>query len=146
MNRERKPVLVTINSFGIKYRRPPAANITYDVRGLDNPFHVKELRDLTGLDEPVACYVLDQELAHDIVDALMALIVLQLHNTARPPVDEVRVAIFCTGGKHRSVAVVEELAANLREARPDAVVVTDHLDIRSGRDTPRRSIAPEDLW
>ncbi|RAS59567.1 P-loop ATPase family protein [Lentzea atacamensis] len=139
-------VRVTLTSFGIKYRRCPAANLVFDGRVLDNPADVDELRPLTGLDPVVARYVLDQELALEIVDVLMAAIVLQLQKTDRPPVDEVRVAIFCTGGKHRSVAVVEELADNLRPARPDVVVVTEHLDLRTGREDPRRSIAPDDVW
>lgn len=125
-------VRVKVSSCGVRYQLPPMANVTFDVRGLKNPAAVDTLRALTGLDGEVAQYVLDQELAQETIDVLIAAIVLQLHNTARS--GEVRVVLYGTGGKHRSVAMAEELAAQLRVARPDVVVVTEHLNIRSGRE------------
>ena len=137
---------VKLSSCGLRYQPPPVSNVTYDVRGLKNPDRVAALRPLTGLNDEVATYVLDQELAQETLDVLIAGIVLQLQCTTRLPAGELRVTLYCTSGKHLSVAMVEELAAQLRLARPDVVVVTEHLNIRSDQEDPRREIEPDQMW
>lgn len=105
---------LTIMSFGFKYGLPPDADNVLDVRFLANPYWVHELRNLTGKDDDVRNYVLDQPGAREFVESYV--------NTVNPVLDGyvnelkpyVTFAVGCTGGKHRSVAVAEELARLLR--------------------------------
>jgi UPF0042 nucleotide-binding protein len=111
---------VTVLSFGFKYGLPPDADFVLDARFLPNPYWVPELRDHTGLDEDVSAYVLGQGGASAFVETYARLI-----NTTAPGFERegkryLTVAIGCTGGKHRSVAIAEELARRLRELRVTA--------------------------
>ncbi|MEU7480552.1 RNase adapter RapZ [Lentzea sp. NPDC042327] len=128
---------VALTSFGRRHRLQPRANVTFDVQALADPADVDELRSLSGLDDRVVRYVLDQSLAQAMLDVLVAAIVLQLHNTARRPEDEVRVAVFCEDGQRLSVVMVDALAALMCAARPDIVVSTDHLDLHRRTDQCR---------
>jgi UPF0042 nucleotide-binding protein len=111
---------VTVLSFGFKYGLPPDADFVLDARFLPNPFWVPELRDLTGRDEPVSAYVLGQHGAVPFVETYSRLIVGTAPGFEREGKRYLTVAVGCTGGKHRSVAIAEELAGRLREARVSA--------------------------
>jgi RNase adapter protein RapZ len=111
---------VTVLSFGFKYGLPPDADFVLDARFLPNPFWVPELRDLTGRDEPVSGYVLGQHGAVPFVETYSRLITGTAPGFEREGKRYLTVAVGCTGGKHRSVAIAEELAAKLREARVSA--------------------------
>jgi UPF0042 nucleotide-binding protein len=105
---------VAITSFGFKYGLPADANNVVDVRFMPNPYWVDELRHLTGLDRPVRDFVLDRPLAQDFIVKVLDLLeaTFDAHRQGRD--FHISVAVGCTGGKHRSVAVAEELAARLR--------------------------------
>ena len=105
---------VTITSFGFKHGLPLDVDQVFDVRFLKNPFWSEELRPRTGLDPAVKAYVLDDETAQAYVTQVAALLGLTLPAHEREGRSYVTVAIGCTGGKHRSVAVAEELAKRLR--------------------------------
>ena len=111
---------VTVLSFGFKYGLPPDADFVADVRFLPNPYWVPDLRELTGLDEPVSSYVLDQRGAAPFVDAYARLVRSTAAGFEREGKRYLTVAIGCTGGKHRSVAIAEDLARRLGESRLSA--------------------------
>lgn len=108
---------VTTLSFGFKYGLPPDADFVVDVRFLPNPFWEPDLRDLTGRDGTVSAYVLSQPGADGFVDTLVELIQSTVPGFEREGKRYLTLAVGCTGGKHRSVAVAEELARRLREGR-----------------------------
>ena len=118
---------VTVLSFGFKYGLPPDADFVLDARFLPNPFWLPELRDLTGKDEPVATYVLSQRGAGTFVETYARLITATAPGFEREGKRYLTVAIGCTGGKHRSVAIAEDLARRLRELR--IVVAAQHRDL-----------------
>jgi RNase adapter protein RapZ len=116
LDRAREPDRVSINiiSFGFKYGVPLEADLVFDVRFMENPFYLPELRPLSGLAEPVRRFVLDQPVtrrflsfARDFFD--FAVPAYQAEGKTR-----LTVAIGCTGGYHRSIAIAEQLADDLR--------------------------------
>lgn len=108
---------VTVLSFGFKYGLPPDADFVLDARFLPNPYWVPELRDHTGQDEAVSNYVLGQHGAADFLDAYAQLIASTAPGFEREGKRYLTVAVGCTGGKHRSVALAEELANRLGQVR-----------------------------
>ncbi len=104
---------LTVLSFGYKYGLPLDADLVIDMRFLPNPFWVPELRDLTGRDEAVSSYVLSQEGAAEFLDRYVSLLQLISGGYQREGKRYLTLAVGCTGGKHRSVAVAEELGARL---------------------------------
>jgi UPF0042 nucleotide-binding protein len=104
---------VTVLSFGYKYGLPMDADLVMDVRFLPNPFWIPELRELTGLDGDVRNYVLSQEGAEDFLDRYHELLRLIGAGYLREGKRYLTLAVGCTGGKHRSVAISEELAGRL---------------------------------
>ncbi len=112
----------TVISFGFKYGIPVDADLVADMRFLPNPHWVPELRPLTGRDEAVASYVKGRPGAEEFLTEYVELIRTMVEGYLREGKRFMTVAIGCTGGKHRSVAMTEEIAARLRtagvEARP----------------------------
>jgi UPF0042 nucleotide-binding protein len=104
---------VTVLSFGYKYGLPMDADMVIDVRFLPNPFWIPELRELTGRDEEVRHYVLSQEGAGEFLDRYHELLRLISGGYRREGKRYLTLAVGCTGGKHRSVTISEELAARL---------------------------------
>ena len=121
-------VQVTVMSFGFKYGLPTDADLVADMRFLPNPFWVPELRPHTGMDEEVREFVLGQEGAAEFVDAYSKAIAPVLAGYQRENKRHATIAIGCTGGKHRSVAVAEELATLLR-GLPGVAVNVKHRDL-----------------
>jgi UPF0042 nucleotide-binding protein len=111
---------VTALSFGFKYGLPPDADFVLDARFLPNPYWVPELKELTGCDADVSRYVLGQHGARTFVETYARLINATAPGFEREGKRYLTVAVGCTGGKHRSVAIVEELARRLREVRLSA--------------------------
>ncbi|MGC5052032.1 RNase adapter RapZ [Micromonospora sp. DT48] len=107
---------LTVISFGFKYGLPPDADFVMDARFLPNPYWVPELREHTGREEAVSAYVLGQEGADAFVDAYADLVNATTAGFEREGKRYLTVAVGCTGGKHRSVAIAEELAARLRRS------------------------------
>jgi UPF0042 nucleotide-binding protein len=118
---------VTVLSFGFKYGLPVDADFVLDARFLPNPFWEPELRDLTGKDEAVSRYVLNQRGAGTFVETYARLINATAPGFEREGKRYLTVAIGCTGGKHRSVAIAEEVARRLRDLR--MAVAAQHRDL-----------------
>lgn len=119
---------VTVLSFGYKYGLPMDADLVMDVRFLPNPFWIPELRDHTGLDSEVRNYVLSQEGAEEFLDRYHQLLRLIGAGYKREGKRYLTLAVGCTGGKHRSVALSEELARLLSNEDGMAVKVI-HRDL-----------------
>jgi len=119
---------VKVVSVGFKYGLPSDADGVADVRLLPNPFWVPELRNQSGLDEPVRDYVLGSEGALEFVDAYAAALTPVLGGYRRENKRHATIAVGCTGGKHRSVAIAEELGRRLREL-PGVTVNVRHRDL-----------------
>ncbi len=117
---ENRRLRVTVLSFGFKYGLPPDADFVVDARFLPNPYWVPELRDRTGRDDVVSRYVLGQRGAGTLVETFARLVNATAPGFEREGKRYLTVAIGCTGGKHRSVALAEELARRLREVRLSA--------------------------
>jgi RNase adapter protein RapZ len=117
----------TLTSFGYKHGLPLDTDLVIDCRFLPNPHWVEELRDLTGLDEPVRRYVLDQPVSDEFLDELLSLLELLLPAYVREGKSYLTLALGCTGGHHRSVAIAEEVARRLRERGYDPKVT--HRDL-----------------
>jgi UPF0042 nucleotide-binding protein len=118
---------VAVESFGFKHGLPLDADIVMDVRFLPNPHWEDDLRPLTGHDPKVRDFVLETSVGSTFVDqfdGLLATLVPQYQAEGR---SYLTVAIGCTGGRHRSVAVAEELAARLRQR--GVAVRTSHRDV-----------------
>jgi len=124
---------VNIISFGYKYGLPADADLVADCRFLPNPHWVPALRALTGQDAAVRDYVLGQPGAAAFLDAYLQVLEVSLAGFEREGKRYVTLAIGCTGGKHRSVAIAEQLAGRLRErleGGPDGREVTvSHRDL-----------------
>ncbi|MGT2426996.1 RNase adapter RapZ [Amnibacterium kyonggiense] len=121
-------VRVTITSFGFKYGVPTDADMVADARFLPNPFWVPELRPHTGKDPDVRDYVLGQPGALEFVERYAEALRPVLAGYQRENKSHATIAIGCTGGKHRSVAVVERIAG-LIAAQPGVVVNVKHRDL-----------------
>ncbi|AXB41939.1 MULTISPECIES: RNase adapter RapZ [Amycolatopsis] len=119
---------VTVLSFGYKYGLPMDADLVMDVRFLPNPFWIPELREHTGLDGEVRNYVLSQEGAEEFLDRYHQLLRLVGAGYKREGKRYLTLAVGCTGGKHRSVALSEELARRLSNEDGMAVKVV-HRDL-----------------
>ncbi|RZS29803.1 UPF0042 nucleotide-binding protein [Herbihabitans rhizosphaerae] len=104
---------VTVLSFGYKYGLPMDSDLVMDVRFLPNPFWIPELRDQSGMDSDVRNYVLTQEGAEEFLDRYHDLLKLIGAGYRREGKRYLTLAVGCTGGKHRSVAISEELARRL---------------------------------
>jgi len=118
---------VTVISFGFKYGIPVDADFVADMRFLPNPHWVPELRPHNGTDEDVASYVYGQSGAKEFLDGYVPVLAGVIPGYLREGKRFMRVAMGCTGGKHRSVAMAEEVARRLRAVGFDAA--TAHRDL-----------------
>jgi UPF0042 nucleotide-binding protein len=123
-----RPTLrATVVSFGYKYGLPVDADLVVDVRFLPNPHWIPELRPLTGQDESVRDYVLGQEGAKEFLDKYTEILKIIGAGYTRERKRYLTLAVGCTGGKHRSVAMSEQLARRLTEMGIHTTVV--HRDL-----------------
>jgi UPF0042 nucleotide-binding protein len=106
---------IQLVSFGYKFGIPLEADLVFDVRFLQNPYYVPELRRLSGLTDGVRTYVLDQPLARRFLDGVQDLLELTIPAYVGEGKTRLTIAIGCTGGYHRSIALAEELGAWLAE-------------------------------
>ena len=104
---------VSMMSFGFSHGLPRDVDLVFDVRFLPNPHWVQELRPQTGLDEAVANYVLDQEPAQHFLNDVVSMLQWQIPAFASEGKSYLTIAIGCTGGRHRSVAIAEEIRRRL---------------------------------
>jgi UPF0042 nucleotide-binding protein len=117
-----------VTSFGYKHGLPVDVDLVIDCRFLPNPFWVEGLRDLTGLDDAVRDYVLEQPATGAFLDRLLALLALLVPEYEREGKTYLTIAFGCTGGQHRSVCIAEEVAVQLRRLGSDPRVT--HRDLR----------------
>ena len=101
---------VTVSSFGFKYGVPVDADLVLDVRFLPNPYYIDRLRRLTGLDDPVRAYVFEQPETGTFLERWLGLLEFLLPNYLTEGKTQLSVALGCTGGMHRSVALAEKTA------------------------------------
>lgn len=116
-----------ISSFGFKYKDIPEAEMIWDVRFLPNPYWVEELKPHTGLNKEVADYVVESSDGKMFVELLEPLLRLIVEKNKDAGKEELRLAIGCTGGRHRSVAVVEKLKLLFSDL--DVELQVGHRDI-----------------
>ena len=124
---DEKVVSVVLYSFGFKHGVPVDANMVWDVRFLPNPYWQEELRPMSGQDQPVADFVIKSEQGKRFVELLKPLLEFHLDSNNQLKKKNLRFAIGCTGGRHRSVAVVEALRLSLAEKEIDLTVF--HRDL-----------------
>ncbi len=124
---ESRPTIVNLCSFGFRYGVPPGVELLFDVRCLPNPYFEESLRDATGRESQVAAFVLEGDVGRAFYERLRGMLEFLLPLNDGEGKAYLSIAIGCTGGRHRSVAVVEALAADLRRAGREVNV--DHRDV-----------------
>ncbi len=107
------PLMLQLESFGFRYGLPPDADLVFDVRFLPNPYYISELRPLSGLEPQVQRYVLEQDDCRTFIAHLDSMLGFLLPSYSREGKSYLTLAIGCTGGRHRSVSLVEEFARRL---------------------------------
>ena len=128
---------VEVMSFGFKYVVPIDADIIWDVRFLPNPHYIPELRPQTGMDAPVYDYVMKQPETQAFYSKLIDVIEFCLPGYKKEGKSSVTIAIGCTGGKHRSVAIAERIANHLKT--DNYAVNISHRDYMKKKETVNRS-------
>jgi len=119
-------LVVSLLSFGFRYGLPSHADLVFDVRFLPNPFFIDEMRHQTGRQQTVSDYVLGSDEARQFLEHTQTLLTFLLPRYEAEGKVYLTVAVGCTGGRHRSVAIAEELARRLGNGRP---VTVRHRDI-----------------
>lgn len=122
-----RPTVVNILSFGFRHGTPPAVELLFDVRFLPNPYFDEILRSGTGLEGPVADYVLKSERGAEFFERLHGFVSYLLPYYDAEGKAYVTIGVGCTGGRHRSVAVAEAIGAHLRTQGRDVTV--SHRDV-----------------
>ena len=122
-----KNIVVTVLSFGFKYGIPEDADLVFDVRFLPNPYYIDELRPLTGNDKPIHDYVMGFEQSEVFLDKLVDMLKFLIPNYVLAGKNRLVVGIGCTGGKHRSVTIANELYDKLSDG--DYGIKLYHRDI-----------------
>lgn len=123
-----KQMSITILSFGFKYGIPVDSDLVFDVRFIPNPFYIPELKPFSGLDAPVRDYVLVQDETKEFLGKLTDMLEFLIPNYKKEGKRQLIIAIGCTGGRHRSVAIANEIYQNLHEKNYDVYI--EHRDIK----------------
>lgn len=123
-------LIVNLESFGYRYGVPPAADLVFDVRFLPNPHYIPELQVLTGLDPEVRDYVLSQPVCREFRGHLNVLLDFLLPHYRKEGKSYLTIAVGCTGGRHRSVSIVDDLFHHFPAA--DVVLQISHRDVNKG--------------
>lgn len=121
---------VHVVSFGFKYGLPIDADLVFDVRFLPNPHYVEHMRERTGLESDVSDYVFKWTETRQFLEKLMDLLTYMLPQYKREGKNQLVIAIGCTGGKHRSVALAEYITDRVKK---DYDVTVSHRDIEKGK-------------
>jgi UPF0042 nucleotide-binding protein len=123
------PLRVSVTSFGFKHGLPRVSDLVFDVRFLPNPYWVEELRPLTGLDDSVRDHVLGHADTREFLERLDDMLTFLVPKYQREGKSYLTIAIGCTGGRHRSVAIAEHIVAHLG-AMEDIEVTARHRDLK----------------
>lgn len=113
--RAKSNLYVTVLSFGFKYGIPSDADLVFDVRFLPNPYYVQELRFHTGEEQPVKDYVMQGGTADAFLEKLSDMLEFLIPNYEKEGKNQLVIAIGCTGGRHRSVTIAEEVFKKIKE-------------------------------
>ena len=127
-NQDYKNLFITILSFGFKYGIPVDSDLVFDVRFLPNPYYVEGLRAKTGNDKEIQEYVLQFKEAHEFLDKLTDMIDFLIPNYISEGKNQLVISIGCTGGKHRSVTLANELYKRLSKKTEYGLKI-EHRDI-----------------
>ncbi|MCL2187176.1 MAG: RNase adapter RapZ [Defluviitaleaceae bacterium] len=125
-NAEFDNMMINVVSFGYKFGIPEESDLVFDVRFLPNPFYNPELRPLTGLDREVRDYVMSHDVSVRFSESLLVMLRFLIPHYVSEGKNQLIVSIGCTGGRHRSVALANELFNDLN---PTNSVVLSHRDI-----------------
>ena len=124
----KKQLSVTILSFGFKYGIPVDSDLVFDVRFIPNPFYIPTLKPYSGNDEPVKNYVLEQEETKGFIKRVDDLLEFLIPKYKKEGKRQLIISIGCTGGRHRSVAIANELYESLNNK--DYNISVEHRDIK----------------
>lgn len=127
-NQDYKSLFITILSFGFKYGIPADSDLVFDVRFLPNPYYVEGLRAKSGNDKEIQDYVLQFKEAHEFLEKLTDMVRFLIPNYIIEGKNQLVVSIGCTGGKHRSVTLANELYKRLCDSREYGIKI-EHRDI-----------------
>lgn len=127
-NKKFSNLFITVLSFGFKYGIPTDADLVFDVRFMPNPYYIEELKHKTGNDKEVREYVMDSEISRQFMDKFMDMIEFLIPNYVNEGKNQLVIAVGCTGGKHRSVTVANELYNRFSKDK-DLGINVAHRDI-----------------
>lgn len=127
-NKDYKNLYITVLSFGFKYGIPGDADLVFDVRFLPNPYYIEELRPMSGNDREVREYVMSNDKAEEFLDKLVDMIRFLIPNYIAEGKTQLVIAVGCTGGKHRSVTLANELYEALQKDEGDYGIKIEHRD------------------
>ncbi len=130
-NEEYNSLIINILSFGFKYGIPADADLVFDVRFLPNPFYIDELKYKTGNDKEVQDYVMSFQEAHIFIDKLADMVEFLLPNYVKEGKYQLVIGIGCTGGKHRSVTLANQLYERLKNKGAYGLKIS-HRDVGQG--------------
>ena len=130
-NEEYNSLIVNVMSFGFKNGIPADADLVFDVRFLPNPFYIDELKHKTGQDKEVQDYVMSFSEAKDFMDKLTDMVRFLIPNYVKEGKYQLVIAVGCTGGKHRSVTLANELYRRLKDGGEYGLTIS-HRDISLG--------------
>lgn len=128
-NKDYKNLYITVLSFGFKYGIPGDADLVFDVRFLPNPYYIEELRPMSGNDREVREYVMSNDKAEEFLDKLVDMIRFLIPNYIAEGKTQLVIAVGCTGGKHRSATLANELYEALQKDEGDYGIKIEHRDI-----------------
>ena len=130
-DREFSNIMISVLSFGFKYGIPADADLVFDVRFLPNPYYIPDLKPQTGNDRPVYDYVMSSPQAVTFEKQLFEMVEFLIPNYILEGKNQLVISIGCTGGKHRSVTIVNALAKHMKQL-PYSIKV-EHRDIEKDR-------------
>ena len=136
-NQDYKSLFVTILSFGFKYGIPSDSDLVFDVRFLPNPYYFEDLRPLSGNDAPVNDYVMGFDTAKEFLEKLNDMVRFLIPNYISEGKTQLVISIGCTGGKHRSVTLANQLYRKLSDSAEYGIRI-EHRDI--GKDAIRKRL------
>ena len=136
-NENFKSLMITVLSFGFKYGIPADSDLVFDVRFLPNPYYIPELRALTGKDAPVHDFVMKYDISRVFIEKLVDLIRFLIPNYIEEGKNQLVISVGCTGGKHRSVTLAEELFDRLNGGEGYGLRI-EHRDI--DKDSLRKKV------
>lgn len=126
-------MMITVLSFGFKYGVPSDADLVFDVRFIPNPFYISDLKELTGNDVAVRDYVMDWDESKTFLKMLTDMCKFLIPNYIKEGKNQLVIAVGCTGGKHRSVTLANELHSVLKKSGHSVVIAHRDIDKDSKR-------------